>query len=119
MKKLFTVLTFLILIVVLVGCTDPIQEAPVEVQNIVITGNIFEAELHIQDVTDDLDIIKEIAHESIYKVFENYKSDFEGIRMKLFFEVIINDISIGIVYYDLNRSIEEPGLVFNSDTLIV
>ncbi|CDR30809.1 Uncharacterised protein [Acholeplasma oculi] len=117
MKKLFTVFTFLLLILVLIGCTDSVQEAPVEVQNIVITGNILEAELHIQDVTDDLDIIKEIAHESIYKVFENYKTDFEGIRMKLYFEVIINDISLGIIYYDLNRSIEEPGLVFNSDTL--
>lgn len=118
MKKLL--LSLLILSsLFMVSCTpsNNLLDSGVKIEDVIITGNIFEAKLVIEETPSNLELLKEIVTSSIYLVYDNYKLEFGQKSYTLFFSIYIDDVNVGNISYKVNSSVEKPGLTYIADTL--
>lgn len=117
MKKIYLSL-LIVLALFLVAC-DSTGSTTVDIENVSMTSNVFEADLKLKVEYDSRAELDELITSAVNLAFNHYKDEFGTRLFTLYFTVYEkdSDTAIGVVAYKVNSSVSNPGLTFVGDDL--
>ncbi len=117
MKKIY--FSFLIMLALFLVACDSASSATVDISNVTITSNVFEADLKIKVEYDSSAELDELITSAVNLAFNHYKDEFGTRLFTLYFTVYEkdSDTPLGVVAYKVNSSVSNPGLTFVGDNI--
>src|SRR5690554_5337765 len=118
MKKLLLSALF-VCSLFLVACDSTSGSVTVDIENVNMTSEVFEADLKLKVDYETTDELMELLTSAINLAYDHYKTDFGTNVYTLYFTVYAKDSSddLGVITYKVNSSPSNPGLTYIGNNL--
>ena len=117
MKKIIMNSMVFLLVFSLVACGG--TSNTVEIENVEITSNVLEADFKLKVDYETHDELYELVTSAVYLTYDHHKDTIGTRLFTLYFTVYEkdSDTPLGVISYQVNSSLESPGLNYMGDNL--
>ncbi len=127
MKKIYGILFIFALIFTLIGCTNnEVEDVEITIKNEEIFSDKINIDVVVPNKIKTIEEIEEIAYNIASQVYEKH---FESIGTSTYLLTInlydssssydSKDMTYGMITFDINKSLEQPGLSLNTNSLSI
>ena len=127
MKKIYGILFIFALIFTLIGCTNnEVEDVEITIKNEEILSDKINIDVVVPNKIKTIEEIEEIAYNIASQIYEKH---FDSIGTSTYLLTInlydssssydSKDMTYGMITFDINKSLEQPGLSLNTNSLSI